>query len=142
VSVATRARKVRTDVDLDGQLDLFDGVPDRPLPIAGDQQERRNGYAETFAAAIAHPSERAGAGRHVDADRAGLRALEEALADAREAGDDRPALVVLASCLGVLGAPSTPLPTDGVSLRQARDEWLRRSRPSRRARARSSATAS
>jgi hypothetical protein len=106
VSVATRARKARTDVDLDGQLDLFDGVPDSPLPIAGDQQERRNGGVETFAAEIAHPSERAGIGRHADADRAVLRALEEALADAREAGDDRPALILLASCLGVLGAPS------------------------------------
>jgi integrase/recombinase XerC len=126
VSVATRARKARTDVHLDGQLDLFDGVPDRPLPIGGDQQERRNGDVETFAAEIARPSEGAGVGRHADADRAVRRALEEALADAREAGDDRPALVVLASCLGVLGAPSTSLPAHGVSLRQAGDDWLRR----------------
>jgi integrase/recombinase XerC len=120
VSVATRARKARTDLDLDGQLDLFDGASDRPLPIGGDQKERRN--VETFAAEIAHPRERAGVSRH--ADRTVLRALEQALADAREAGDDRPALAVLASCLGVLAAPSTPLPAHGVSLRQAGDDWL------------------
>jgi hypothetical protein len=53
VSVATRARKARTDVDLDGQLDLFDGVPNMPPPKRGDQQERRNGDVETSAAEIA-----------------------------------------------------------------------------------------
>jgi integrase/recombinase XerC len=126
VSVATRARKARTDVDLDGQLDLFDGVRDRPPPMGGDERERRNGDVETFAVEIAYPSERAGVGRHAAADRAVVRALVEALADAREAGDDRPALVVLASCRGVLGAPSTSLPAHGVSLRQAGDDWLRR----------------
>jgi integrase/recombinase XerC len=124
--VATRAGKARTDVDLDGQLELFDAVLNRPLPIRGDQLERRNGDVETFAAGIARPSERAGMGRHASADRAVLRALEEALADAREAGDDRPAFVVLASCLGGVGAPSTSLPAHGVSLRQAGGDWLRR----------------
>jgi hypothetical protein len=124
--VATRAGKARTDVDLDGQLELFDEVRDRPLPIEGDQRERRNGDVDTFAAEIARQSERAGIRRHTDADRAVLTALEEALADARAAGDDRPALVVLASCLGVLGAPPTPLPIHGASLRQAGDDWLRR----------------
>jgi integrase/recombinase XerC len=116
--VATRAGKARTDVDLDGQLELFDGALDRPLPIGDDQQKRSNGDVETFASEIAHPS--------ADADRAVLRALEEALADARDAGDDRPALVVLATCLGVLSAPSTPFPARGGSLRQAGDDWLRR----------------
>jgi integrase/recombinase XerC len=124
--VATRAGKARTDVDLDGQLELFDGALDRPLPVGGDQQERRNRDVETFAVEIAHPSERTWVRRHADADRAVLRALEEALADAREARDDRPALVVLASCLGGLGAPSTSLPAHRVSLRQAGDDWLRR----------------
>jgi hypothetical protein len=126
VSVATRARKGRTDFVLDGQLDLFDAVADGPPPRGGDPQERRNGDVETCVAEIAHPSERARVGRHADADHAVLRALEEALSDASEAGDDGPALVVLASCLGVLGAPSTPLRAPGVSLRQAADEWLRR----------------
>jgi integrase/recombinase XerC len=124
--VATRAGKARTDVDLNGQLELFDGALDRPLPLGGDQQERRNRDAETFTVEIAHPNDRTGVRRHAEADRAVLRALEEALADAREAGDDRPSLVVLASYLGVLGGPSTPLPVHGVSLRQAGDDWLRR----------------
>jgi integrase len=60
------------------------------------------------------------------ADQAALAALEAALVDAREAADDRPPLVVLAACLGQLGSP---LPTTAVSiasLRQARDDWLRR----------------
>jgi hypothetical protein len=123
VSVATRARKARTDVELDGQLDLFDGLPGRPLLIARDELDHRN---RDDAVEIVHPSERAGVSRHASGDHAVLRAFEEALADAREAGDDRPALVVLASCLGVLGAPSTPPEAPGVSLRQAGEDWLRR----------------
>jgi integrase/recombinase XerC len=111
---------------VDGQLDLFDDAVSHPQPTAADRQKCRSGGLETFAAAIAHPSERAGVGRHVGVDRAVLRAFEEALGDAREAGDDRPALAVLASCLGELGAPTTPLRGHGVSLRQARDDWLRR----------------
>src|SRR5262249_31718192 len=115
-----------TDVDLDGQLDLFADAVDSPLPTVSDRQEGRNHGLDALAAEIAHPSERVGVRMRADADRSVLRALEEALADARDAGDDRPALVVLASCLGVLGAPSTPLPARGVSLRQAGDDWLRR----------------
>ena len=43
------------------------------------------------------------------ADRAALNALEAALADARARADDRPPLLVLASCLGQLGvAPARP----------------------------------
>src|SRR5215211_7103938 len=65
------------------------------------------------------------------ADRAALAALEAALVDARADADDRPPLVVLASCLGQLGvsptAPSSPASVvGGASLRQARDDWLRR----------------
>ena len=123
VSVAARARKARTDVDLDGQLDLFDDVVSHPQPIAADRRKGRNGDLEGHAAPIARPSERTGIRTYAGADRAVLRALEEALADARAAGDDRPGLVVLASCLG---APSAPLPTRGVKLRQAGDDWLRR----------------
>jgi integrase/recombinase XerC len=65
------------------------------------------------------------------ADRAALTALEAALIDARASADDRPPLVVLASCLGQLGVPSgtqsslSP-PLGAISLRQARDDWLRR----------------
>src|SRR5215218_6818464 len=65
------------------------------------------------------------------ADRAALAALEAALADARASADDRPPLLVLASCLGQLGvsgtAASSPVSVvGGASLRQARDDWLRR----------------
>ena len=76
----------------------------------------------------AHPALRRLSG---SADRAALAALEAALADARASEDDRPPLVVLASCLGQLGvsvgAPSSTASAVGrVSLRQARDDWLRR----------------
>ena len=63
------------------------------------------------------------------ADQAALAALEAALVDARASDDDRPPLVVIASCLGQLNgsAASTPPDScDGTALRQARDEWLRR----------------
>jgi integrase len=46
--------------------------------------------------------------------------------DARSAADDRPALVVLASRLGELGTPPVRPPAGGLSLRQARDDWLSR----------------
>src|SRR5437762_2261963 len=65
------------------------------------------------------------------ADRAALAALEAALVDARASADDRPPLVVLASCLGQFGvsptASSSAVSAVGcASLRQARDDWLRR----------------
>src|SRR3954471_20497186 len=65
------------------------------------------------------------------ADRAALAALEAALVDARASADERPPLVVLASCLGQFGvsptAPSSSASAVGcASLRQARDDWLRR----------------
>jgi integrase/recombinase XerC len=68
--------------------------------------------------------------RSYSADHAALAALEAALVEARASEDDRPPLVVIASCLGQLNgsAPSTPPPAscDGTALRQARDDWLRR----------------
>ena len=63
------------------------------------------------------------------ADQAALAALEAALVDARASEDDRPPLVVIASCLGQLNgsaASTPPASCDGTALRQARDEWLRR----------------
>jgi len=60
------------------------------------------------------------------ADRAALAALETALSEARAATDDRPPLVVLSACLASLGVPAArPAPT-AASLRQAREDWLRR----------------
>src|SRR5436305_1533834 len=44
------------------------------------------------------------------ADQAALAALEAALVDARASEDDRPPLVVLASCLGQLGGSSVSAP--------------------------------
>ncbi len=66
--------------------------------------------------------------RNLDAsaDRAALDALGLALVEAREEADDRPPLVVLAACLGQLGSPPTPAVVSAASLRQARDDWLRR----------------
>jgi integrase/recombinase XerC len=59
-------------------------------------------------------------------DRAALAALETALTEARASANDRPPLVVLSACLASLGAPTArPAPT-AASLRQARDDWLRR----------------
>ena len=67
------------------------------------------------------------------ADRAALNALEAALTDARAGADDRPPFVVLASCLGQLGAAPAPLTsTDHASLRKAREDWLRRLETSRK----------
>lgn len=69
------------------------------------------------------------------ADRAALAALEAALLDARASNDDRPPLVVLASCLGQLDGSAVCPPTascDGASLRQAREDWLRRLETSRK----------
>ena len=67
-----------------------------------------------------------GASSKRPADRAALAALEAALVEAREAADDRPPLVVLAACLGQLGSPHAPTVVSATSLRQARDDWLRR----------------
>lgn len=59
-------------------------------------------------------------------DRAALAALETALTEARASADDRPPLIVLSACLASFGAPTArPAPT-AASLRQARDDWLRR----------------
>jgi integrase/recombinase XerC len=119
-------------IDSARQLELFDEALDEPQPVEAEplvMNDRRGGSSadvEALPAKAAAPSETRGEGTYASADRAVLRALEEAFADAREAGDDRPALVILASCLGVLGAPSTPPPAHGVSLRQAGEDWLRR----------------
>jgi integrase len=64
------------------------------------------------------------------ADQAALAVLEAALVDARASDDDRPPLVVLASCLGQLDSSPVSTPPaaacDGAALRQAREDWLKR----------------
>jgi integrase/recombinase XerC len=121
-SVASRANHLVPEVDPNGQLALFD-IPECDTVDWIDPEQRRNGVRGGDAA---EPTGTGNALSHAAADHAVLGALEQALAGAREAGDDRPALVVLATCLGDLGRPSALALADRVTLRQARDEWLRR----------------
>jgi integrase/recombinase XerC len=113
------AHDVRVGVDPQRQLGLFDTPERDAVTVAQDKSQNggRASPAETTDTGAAPPDV---------ADRAILRTLEEALAGAREAGDNRPALVVLASRLGDLGTARAPALADRVSLREARDEWLRR----------------
>src|SRR5215218_6729703 len=130
--MAMRASRPLAGADAARQLELFDGTPVEPvrardeLPVA--RTRPRHSYANLEAVPIesAERSEPAGRGPHADADRATLAALEAALVDARAAADDRPPLVVLASRLGEVGTPPVLPRTGGLSLRQARDDWLRR----------------
>jgi integrase/recombinase XerC len=119
-SAASPAKDVQVDPDREGQLVLFE-APERDA-VDGNRDERRDGDPGAPAAEATAGGD---ALSHASADQAVLSSLEVALAGAREVGDDRPALVVLASRLGDL-APRTRTPADRVSLRQARDEWLRR----------------
>jgi integrase/recombinase XerC len=121
-SVASRANHVVPEVDRDGQLALFDN-PGLDAIDRIDQEDRRNG---TRAADAADATGKEDALPDRGADRAVLGALEQVLASAREAGDDRPALVVLAACVSDRGRSPPLALADRVSLRQARDEWLRR----------------
>jgi integrase/recombinase XerC len=124
-----RANRPSTGADAAGQLELSDGALAEPgrardeSAVARDRPRRSNASLEAVPIESAERSEPAGAGPHADADRATLAALEAALVDARSAADDRPALVVLASRFGT--QPLRP-PAGRLSLRQARDDWLRR----------------
>jgi integrase len=120
--VVSRANHVVPEVDRDGQLALFD-VPGRDTIDRIEPEARHNGVGGADAA---EPTGRGDALSHAAADHAVLGVLEQALEGAREAGDNRPALVVLAGYLGALDTRPAPAPTARVSLRQARDEWLRR----------------
>jgi integrase/recombinase XerC len=106
--MAVPAKRANVDVDSARQLEVFDEA----------QAEPERTRSELFVA-------KDGLGPHAGGDRAVLRALEATLADARASADDRPALVVLASRLSELGTPPAP-PAPDLSLRQARDDWLRR----------------
>src|SRR6266540_3297998 len=106
-----RANRPPTGADEVRQLELFDGTLAEPgrarddLPVARDRPRRSNPNLEAVPIESAERSEPAGGGPHADADRATFAPLEAALVDARSVADDRPALVVLASCLGELGTP-------------------------------------
>ena len=127
-----RANRPPTGADTACQLELFDDAlaePERTraeLPVGEDRQRRPNARLEVVPIERAEPGEPADGGSHAGADRATLAALETALADARAAADDRPALVVLASRFGELGTQLARPPAGARLLRQARDDWLRR----------------
>jgi hypothetical protein len=104
------AKRANVDVDSACQLELFGEVQAKPERTPAELLVAKDGL---------------GRGPHAGGDRAVLKTLEATLADARASADDRPALVVLASRLGELGTPPAP-PAPGLSLRQARDDWLRR----------------
>jgi site-specific recombinase XerD len=127
-----RASRPPTGTDAARQLELFDGTLADPgraqdqLPAARHGPQRSNASLEAVPSESGERSEPAGGGPHAGADRATLAALEAALVDARSAADDRPALVVLACRLGELGTPPVRPAAGGLSLRQARNDWLRR----------------
>ena len=123
------AKQQPDGVDSACQLELFDEAladPHReeaePL-VMNDRRGGSHADLEALPTTAAEPSEVTRWGMYAGTDRAVLKALEGALANARAAPDDRPPLVLLASCLGELRAPTTPPPD---TLRQARDDWLRR----------------
>ena len=115
------------DIGPDGQLALFGAVLGVSVPLGVDSDARRNGSSdgEIEARGMGAPS-------HAGADRAVLRALEEMLVAARVAGDGRAPLEVIRSSLPNLRRPPSAAPADPLSLRQARDDWLRRLGASRR----------
>jgi site-specific recombinase XerD len=65
-------------------------------------------------------------------DRVALTTLRELLGEARERGDTRPALTLLAACLDELGVALPEPRARTVSFAAARDEWLARLRSSGR----------
>lgn len=66
------------------------------------------------------------------ADRRAIATIEDALLSAREHGDKRPPLAVVATALDELGVALPERRTPVISLEQARDEWLRRVRSANR----------
>src|SRR6266545_2107488 len=126
------AKQPPDGVDSACQLELFDEALADPRRVEAEPlglNDRRGGShadLEALPTTPAEPSEVTRWGTYAGTDRAVLKALEGALANARAAADDRPPLVVLASLLGELGARATPPPGRHVPLRQARDDWLRR----------------
>lgn len=65
-------------------------------------------------------------------DRRAITTIEDALLYAREHGDQRPPLAVVATALDELGVALPERRTPTISLEQARDEWLRRVRSANR----------
>src|SRR6266511_3420365 len=124
------AKRAPVEVESPDQLELFDEAlteRDREEPLgATDGLGRWHDDVGGLPTEPAESSVPAGGGPQAGGDRAVLKALEATLADARASADDRPALVVLASRFRELGAPTVRPAAGGRSLRQARDDWLRR----------------
>jgi integrase/recombinase XerC len=126
-----QANRPHTGSETVCQLELFDDAlaePEQPLaelPVVNDTLRGSNVSLDVVPIEPKEPHEPAD-GTQAGADRDTLDALEAALADARATADDRPALVVLASRFGELSTPPAPPPAASRSLRQARDDWLRR----------------
>jgi len=124
------ARRAREEVESAHQLDLFDEAPLEPdragaeLLVAKDGLGRSKADVEGFPTGPAESREPVDGRLHADGDRAVLKALEATLAHARASADNRPALTILASRLH--DAPLASPPAQDVSLRHARDDWLRR----------------
>ncbi len=66
------------------------------------------------------------------ADRVAVAALRDALGEARRAGDGRSPFAIVSTCLDQLGVLPVAQRRRPASLRDARDEWLRRIESSRR----------
>lgn len=129
--------------DREAQLALFADVSAVPVPAVGvDSEARRNGSSDGELEARGFVTGAGGALPHADADRAELSVLEEMLVAARMAGDERAPLEILASSLADAAVPPRRRPTDEISVRRARDDWLRRLEASRKTRARWWRTAS
>jgi integrase/recombinase XerC len=123
------AKQPSNGIDSASQLELFDEAPaggQRAGPDHRVLNSSRNADLGALPPTGAEPTKASGGAARSETDRAVLRALEVALANARAAGDDRPAGVVLSSSVRELGLPRAAFPAGGVSLRQARDDWLRR----------------
>lgn len=121
------------ELDPEGQLALFGDVSAvSDLAVGVDSEARRNGSSDGGLEARASVTRAVGAPSQADADRAELTALEETLVAARVAGDERAPLEILTSSLASLGVAPPPAPVDEISLRQARDDWLRRLETSRK----------
>jgi integrase/recombinase XerC len=121
------------ELDREGQLALFADVSAVPAPGGGVSSEaRRNGSSDGELDARGSVTGAGGALPHADADRAELSALEEMLVAARVAGDERAPLEILTSSLADAAVAPRRAPTDEISVRRARDDWLRRLEASRK----------
>jgi integrase len=99
------------------------------MAVAAEQLSLVNLASQVVAAHEERPTRPAPAVERAT-DRAALVALESSVAEARDAGDSRPSLALLAACLADLGAAPPAPAADLPELHRARDAWLQRLRTS------------